>query len=91
MAFINPERTQYKEAAVWVGCSFKGQEGQICLPIWVDNDFSMARGWMMGFYKKLGQIDITDYNPQNPVMPTEGWWRDLAQSSKALSPPTGKG
>ena len=30
MAFINPERTQYKEAAVWVGCSFKGQEGQIC-------------------------------------------------------------
>ena len=72
MAFINPERTQYKEAAVWVGCSFKGQEGQICLPIWVDNDFSMARGWMMGFYKKLGQIDITDYNPQNPVMPAEG-------------------
>lgn len=72
MAFINPERTQYKEAAVWVGCSFNGQEGQICLPIWVDHDFSMARGWMMGFYKKFGQIDITDYTPLNPAMPAEG-------------------
>lgn len=72
MAFVNPERTQYKEAAVWVGCSYKGQEGQICLPIWVNNDFTMARGWMMGFYKKLGQIDITDYNPLNPEMPSEG-------------------
>ena len=72
MAFINQERTQYKEAAVWVGCSFNGQEGQICLPIWVDHDFSMARGWMMGFYKKFGQIDITDYTPLNPAMPAEG-------------------
>ncbi len=67
MAFINPERTQYKEAAVWVNCSYNGEEGQICLPIWVDNDFTMARGWFMGFYKKLGQIYISDYNPLNPV------------------------
>lgn len=72
MAFVNPERTQYKEAAIWAGCSFNGQEGQICLPIWVDNDFTMARGWMMGFYKKLGQIYITDYNPHNPAMEAEG-------------------
>lgn len=68
MAVINPERTQYKEAAVWVNCSYNGAEGQICLPIWVDNDFTMARGWFMGFYKKLGQVYITDYNPLNPVM-----------------------
>lgn len=65
---INPERTQYKEAAIWVGCSYKGEQAQMCLPIWVDNDFTMARGWMMGFPKKLGQIAITDYNPYNPAM-----------------------
>jgi len=65
---VVPERTQYKEGAIWVSCSFKGTPGQICLPIWVDNDFTMARGWFMGFYKKLGQVQITDYNPLNPAM-----------------------
>ena len=65
---VNPERTQYKEAAIWVGCSFEGTAGQICLPIWVDNDFTMARGWFMGFPKKLGEIAITDYLGLNPAM-----------------------
>lgn len=68
MPAINPERTQYKEAAIWVGCSLYGEQAQMCLPIWVDNDFTMARGWMMGFAKKLGQIAITDYNAYNPAM-----------------------
>ncbi|MHC1719946.1 MAG: acetoacetate decarboxylase family protein [Clostridiaceae bacterium] len=68
MPSIMPERTQYKEGAIWVGCSYQGTPGQMCLPIWVDNDFSMARGWFMGFPKKLGQVQITDYNPLNPAM-----------------------
>ena len=68
MAFINPERTQYREAAIWASCSFNGESGQICLHIWVDNDFSMARGWFMGFPKKLGVISITEYQPLNPIM-----------------------
>lgn len=72
LAYTNPERTQYKEAAIWTGCNYNGQEAQICLPIWVDNDFTMARGWAMGFPKKLGQISITDYNPYNPGMPKAG-------------------
>lgn len=72
MAVINPERTQYKEAAIWVGCSYKGQPGQICLQIWVSNDFTMARGWFMGFAKKLGSVSITSYHPLNPAMPEIG-------------------
>ncbi len=68
MAFINPERTQYREAAIWASCSYNGSPGQICLHIWVDNDFSMARGWFMGFPKKLGQIFISEYQPLNPRM-----------------------
>lgn len=71
-----PERTQYKECAIWVGCSYNGTPGQICLPIWVDNDFTMARGWFMGFPKKLGQVMITDYNALNPGM------RELGIGSK---------
>ena len=68
MAVMNPERTQYKEAAIWTGCSYQGVAGQICLHIWVDKDFSMARGWFMGFPKKMGQIEITEYQPRNPLM-----------------------
>jgi Acetoacetate decarboxylase len=72
MPYVNPERTQYKEAAIWANCSYEGMEGQICLLIWVDNDFSMARGWFMGFPKKLGQVFITDYNELNPKMAKVG-------------------
>lgn len=72
LPYTYPERTQYQEAAIWTGCTFKGQPGQICLSIWVDNDFSMARGWFMGFPKRLGQVAITDYNPYNPGMPPIG-------------------
>ena len=67
MAFTNPERTQYRECAIWVGCSFQGTPGQICLLIWVSNDFTMARGWFMGFAKKLGQTYLTEYHPLNPA------------------------
>ena len=72
LAWINPERTQYMEAAIWVGCSYKSEQFQMCLPIWVDNDFTMARGWAMGFPKKFGKVSITDYNPYNPGMPKMG-------------------
>ena len=65
-------RTQYREAAIWASCSFQGQPAQICLHIWVDNDFSMARGWFMGFPKKLGEISMTEYQPLNPIMPPLG-------------------
>jgi acetoacetate decarboxylase len=73
---INPGRTQYREAAIWAGCSYQGVPGQICLTIWVSEDFSMARGWFMGFPKKLGEISITEYNALNPAM------REMAAGSK---------
>ena len=72
MPWVLPERTQYMEAAVWAGCAFEGVQGQICLHIWVDNDFSLARGWFMGFPKKLGQVSMTSYHPLNPGMPAMG-------------------
>jgi acetoacetate decarboxylase len=72
MAFTNPERTQYRECAIWVGCSFQGTAGQVCLQVWVSNDFTLARGWFMGFAKRLGQIYLTEYHPLNPRMPLLG-------------------
>jgi Acetoacetate decarboxylase (ADC) len=72
MAFTNPERTQYQECAIWVGCLFQGTAGQFCLQIWVSNDFTLARGWFMGFAKRLGQIYLTEYHPLNPRMPLLG-------------------
>jgi len=72
MPWVSPGRTQYLEAAIWVGCAFEGVQGQICLHIWVDNDFSLARGWFMGFPKKLGQVFMTSYHALNPGMPALG-------------------
>ena len=67
MAYTNPERTQYRECALWVGCSFRGMPGQTCVLCWVDNDFTLARGWFMGFPKKLG-VTFSGLPPLNPAM-----------------------
>lgn len=68
MPFVNPERTWYTETVMWVPCSYDGEQGQLCVYTWVDNDFTMARGHFMGFPKKLGKTFKTDYNPMNPMM-----------------------
>lgn len=72
MPFINPERTWYTETVVWVPCSFEGEQGQICLHTWVDNDFTLARGHFMGFPKKLGKTYKTEYNPMHSKMDPPG-------------------
>jgi acetoacetate decarboxylase len=72
LAYTNPERTQYSECAIWVACAYQGLAGQSCLHVWVDNDFTLARGWFMGFPKKLGRTYMTEYHPLNPAMPPMG-------------------
>ncbi len=68
MVEVNPERTFYRETIAWVGCSYKGEQGRTCVLTWVDNDFTLARGWFMGFPKKLGVTIMSDPNPLNPRM-----------------------
>ncbi len=68
MGSINPERTWYQETVIWVGSSFKGQQGKTCIQTFVDNDFSIARGMYMGFNKKFGKTYKTDPRPFNPQM-----------------------
>ena len=59
LAFVNPERAVYRECFVMLNCSFKGVPGYFVPFIWVDNDFTLMRGLVQGFPKKLGKVDLT--------------------------------
>jgi acetoacetate decarboxylase len=56
---LEPARGQYKEFFIVVNALLDGEEVTTCPYIWVDKDFALARGWIQGFPKKLGQIDMT--------------------------------
>jgi acetoacetate decarboxylase len=66
LCFINPERSIYRECLVMVQCSFNKEPGYIVPYIWVDNDFTLMRGFIQGFPKKLGRIYQTRLHDLNP-------------------------
>lgn len=72
MLAVNPERCQYTECLIGVRCSYRGVEGHRVVYIWVDKDFSLARGWFMGFPKKIGSVHMGTRNRHlhalNPAM-----------------------
>ena len=68
MQVKNPERTWYDETVLWVGCSYKGKDARLCVNSWVNRDFSLIRGYIMGFNKKFGETVKTIYHPMNPAM-----------------------
>lgn len=66
LAFINPERAVYRECLVLLSCQYKGEPGYLVPYIWVDNDFTLMRGFVQGFPKKLGRIYMTKLHELNP-------------------------
>jgi acetoacetate decarboxylase len=56
---VDPARGQYKEFFIVVAGSLGGDPVTTCPYIWVDRDFALVRGWIQGFPKKLGQIEMT--------------------------------
>jgi acetoacetate decarboxylase len=54
-----PIRSQYREFFVVVNALLDGEQVTTCPYIWVDRDFALARGWVQGFPKKLGSIQMT--------------------------------
>ena len=62
MLGVNPERCLYTECLIGVRCSHNGKEGHRVVYIWVDKDFSMLRGWFMGFPKKIGNVSLGTTN-----------------------------
>lgn len=62
-----PERTQYSEAAVGVRCSFKGRVGVFYPIMWVTSEWSLLRGLLNGYQKRLAdRISMTKLHPLNP-------------------------
>ncbi len=65
--FSEPEKTLYKEAAIGVGCTWKGRRGVYFPIMWVDQVWSLARGWLNGYAKRLAErIVMTKLHPLNP-------------------------
>ena len=62
MLGVNPERTLYTECLIGVRCRYGDVEGHRVVYIWVDKDFSMTRGWFMGFPKKIGGVHMGTTN-----------------------------
>lgn len=66
---VDPIQSQYKEFLIIVGCKYQGQPASRCVYIWVDKDFAMYRGWIQGFPKKLGSIQLTRLFPVGKATP----------------------
>jgi acetoacetate decarboxylase len=56
---LDPVRSQYREAFVVVRCRWRNTLYSRCLFIWVDKDFSLVRGYIQGYPKKIGSIHQT--------------------------------
>jgi acetoacetate decarboxylase len=57
--WLDPTYSQYSEFLIFLDASYQGRPVTWCPFIYVDNDNSLARGWVQGFPKKLGQIRQT--------------------------------
>lgn len=56
---VDPSRSQYRECYLVVSGELDGEPVTTCPFIWVDQDFALARGWIQGFPKKLGDVWMT--------------------------------
>ena len=55
----DPVRSQYREFYIVVSGVLDGEPVTTCPFIWVNQDFAMARGWIQGYPKKLGDVWMT--------------------------------
>ena len=60
---VDPVRAQYREFYLVVNALLDGEPVTTCAFIWVDQDFALARGWIQGFPKKLGEVWMTRTYP----------------------------
>ncbi len=71
--YLDPPYSQYSEFLVLLDAQWQGTPVAWCPFIWVDNDASLARGWVQGFPKKLGSIRQTRaFGMDSPATPTVG-------------------
>ena len=68
LAYREPEATQYGEAIVTVSCRYRDEAGVYLPYIWTDHDWSMLRGWLNGWPKKVARIRMTRLHPLHPKL-----------------------
>ena len=56
---VDPVRSQYREFYLVVSGLLGDDPVTTCPFIWVNQDFALARGWIQGFPKKLGDVWMT--------------------------------
>ncbi len=56
---IDPVRSQYREFYLVLSGMLDDQPVTTCPFIWVNQDFAMARGWIQGYPKQLGDVWMT--------------------------------
>ncbi|WP_322760451.1 acetoacetate decarboxylase family protein [Frankia sp. Cr2] len=56
---LDPVRSQYHEFYIALACSWRGEPVVRCPFCWVDKDFSLVRGLIQGYPKKMGSIALT--------------------------------
>jgi acetoacetate decarboxylase len=67
---VDPVRSHYREFYLVVSGLLNGEPVTTCPFIWVDKDFAMARGWIQGYPKKLGEVWMTrTYNLECKAAP----------------------
>lgn len=67
---VDPVRSQYHEFLLLVNAVYDGDRVQTCPYIYVDRDVSMARGWIQGWPKKIGEVHTTRAFPlASPAAP----------------------
>lgn len=69
----DPVRGQYREFFIVVSALLDGELITTCPFIWVDKDVALVRGWIQGFPKKLGSIELTrSFSLVSPAAPVNG-------------------
>lgn len=63
----NPAGAVYHEAALSIACSYGDRHGYFPAFVWVDKEWSLVRGWLNGYPKKIGQVTLARPHPYNPV------------------------
>jgi acetoacetate decarboxylase len=59
--YLDPARYQYREFFILMDALFDGKSVSYCPYIFVDNDAALARGWLQGYPKRMGQVYQTRY------------------------------
>ena len=67
MVATRPDRTVYQEAAVGIHCRAGEKQGVFYPVMWVTTEWSLLRGWVNGYQKRLAdRISLTKLPPLNP-------------------------